>query len=143
MSDRTTRLVMAALAVAGIGVAGYLTYVHYAGVSPICATGGGCETVQKSSYSEIGGVPVAILGLAGYVAILAGLFLPGDATRLWTAALALIGAGFSAYLTYLELFVIDAICQWCVASAVIMTVLAGLAAVRLVRAPPPAEPAVG
>jgi uncharacterized membrane protein len=134
---------MVVLAVAGIGVAGYLTWVHYADVSPICATGGGCETVQKSSYSEIGGVPVAILGLGGYVAILAGLLLPGEATRLWTAALALVGAGFSAYLTYLELFVIDAICQWCVASAVIMGVLAVLAVVRLIRTPAAAEATAG
>jgi uncharacterized membrane protein len=143
MSDRRLRAAMVVLAVAGTGVAAYLTWAHYADVSPICATGGGCETVQKSSYSEIAGVPVALLGLGGYVAILATLFLPGEATRLWAAALALVGAGFSAYLTYLELFVIDAICQWCVASAVIMAVLAALSVARLLRAPPELEAAAG
>ena len=143
MTDRRLRAAMIVLAVAGAGVAAYLTWVHYADVSPICATGGGCETVQKSSYSELAGVPVALLGLGGYLAILVALFVPGEATRLWAAALALVGAGFSLYLTYLELFVIDAICQWCVASAVIMTVLAGLAVTRLLRAPPEPEAAAG
>ena len=143
MTDRRLRAAMIVLAVAGAGVAAYLTWVHYADVSPICATGGGCETVQKSSYSELAGVPVALLGLGGYLAILVALFVPGEATRLWAAALALVGAGFSLYLTYLELFVIDAICQWCVASAVIMTVLAGLAVTRLLRAPPQPEAAAG
>ena len=143
MSDRRLRAAMIVLAVAGAGVASYLTWVHYADVSPICTTGGGCETVQKSSYSELAGVPVALLGLGGYLAILVTLFLPGEAMRLWAAALALIGAGFSVYLTYLELFVIDAICQWCVASAVIMTVLAGLSVARLLRAQPEPEAAAG
>jgi uncharacterized membrane protein len=143
MTDRRLRAAMIVLAAAGAGVAAYLTWVHYADVSPICATGGGCETVQKSSYSEIAGIPVAMLGLGGYIAILATLLVRGEATRLWTAALALVGAGFSAYLTYLELFVIDAICQWCVASAVIMAVLAGLALARLLRAPPEPEAAAG
>jgi uncharacterized membrane protein len=143
MTDRRLRAAMIVLAVAGAGVAAYLTWVHYGDVSPICATGGGCETVQKSSYSELAGVPVALLGLGGYLAILATLFVPGETTRLWAAALALVGAGFSLYLTYLELFVIDAICQWCVASAVIMTVLAGLAVTRLVRAQPEPEAAAG
>ena len=143
MSDRRLRAAMIVLAVAGAGVAAYLTWVHYADVSPICATGGGCETVQKSSYSELAGIPVALLGLGGYLAILAMLFLPGEGTRLWTAALALVGAGFSAYLTYLELFVIDAICQWCVASAVIMTVIAALSVTRLLRAQPEPEAVAG
>lgn len=133
MTDRRLRAAMIVLAVAGAGVAAYLTWVHYADVSPICATGGGCETVQKSSYSELAGVPVALLGLGGYLAILATLFLPGEATRLWAAALALVGAGFSLYLTYLELFVIDAICQWCVASAIVMTLLFAVSALRMVR----------
>jgi uncharacterized membrane protein len=133
------RLAMAALAVAGIGVAGYLTWAHYADVAPICATGGGCETVQQSSYAELGGVPVAILGLGGYLAILTGLLVPGEAARLATAGIALVGAGFSAYLTYLELFVIDAICQWCVASAVIMVALAVLGLLRVFRPALPHE----
>jgi uncharacterized membrane protein len=133
MSERRLRL--AALAVAGLGVcvAGYLTYVHYAGLEPVCAGGGhGCERVQSSSYAKLGGIPVAVLGLGGYLAIAAALLAPGERARLAAAALAVSGFGFSAYLTYLELFVIDAICQWCVASAVLLTLLAGLTAWRLV-----------
>jgi uncharacterized membrane protein len=129
------RLHLAALAVAGLGVcvAGYLTYVHYAGLEPFCAGGGhGCERVQSSSYAKLGGIPVAVLGLGGYLAIAAALLAPGERARLAAAGLAVVGAGFSAYLTYLELFVIDAICQWCVASAVLLTLLAVLTAWRFV-----------
>jgi uncharacterized membrane protein len=87
-------------------------------------------------------MPVALLGLIGYVAILVATLVPGEHARLVTAGLALAGAGFSLYLTYLELFVIDAICQWCVASAVIMCAIAVLAVLRVLRVPP-LEPATG
>jgi uncharacterized membrane protein len=133
MSDRRLRIAVAALAVAGIAVAGYLTWVHYAGVEPICAGGGGgCERVQNSSYAELAGVPVALLGLIGYGLILLSLAVPGDAGRFAGALLALVGFGFSLYLTYLELFEIDAICQWCVASAVLMSALAIATTVRAI-----------
>src|SRR5206468_4282193 len=96
-----------------------------------CAGGShGCERVQSSTYAALGGIPVAVLGLAGYVGIAAALLAPGELARLSAAALAVIGFGFSAYLTYLELFVIDAICQWCVTSAVLMTALLALNATR-------------
>jgi len=131
--DRLTALA-ALLCLAGLGVAGYLTYVHYAGIDPACTTGG-CERVQSSRYAELGGAPVALLGLIGYAAIGASLLVRGDGGRALTAALAIAGFGFSAYLTYLELAVIDAICQWCVASAALMTALAAVAVVRLLRGP--------
>ena len=75
---------------------------------------------------------MALLGLAGYALILASLWVPGDAGRVSGALLALTGFGFSLYLTWVELFEIDAICQWCVVSAVLMTVLAVTTAWRLV-----------
>ena len=87
--------------------------------------------MQSSSYADVAGVPVALLGLIGYAAILLAVVLPGEAARMAAFSMALVGFGFSLYLTYLELFEIDAICQWCVASAVVMTVLAVLTAVRL------------
>jgi len=127
--------VIGVLAVIGLGIAGYLTYVHYAGIHVLCAASGGCETVQTSSYAKLAGIPVPVLGLIGYVGILVSLFIPGDPGRLAPAGFALVGFGFSLYLTYLELFVIKAICQWCVGSAVIMTVIAVLSVVRLLRAP--------
>jgi uncharacterized membrane protein len=141
MSERRLRIAIAVLALAGLGVAGYLTWVHYADLEPICAGGsGGCERVQTSEYAELAGVPVALLGLIGYPAILASLAVHGEAGRFAGALLALVGFGFSAWLTYVELFEIDAICQWCVASAVIMTALAVLTSLRFVR-PRPAESA--
>jgi uncharacterized membrane protein len=130
-------IAIAATAFIGVAVAGYLVYIHYAGIKPICAAGsGGCEKVQTSTYAKLAGIPVAVLGLAGYVAILASLAVPGDPGRLAGAVLAISGFGFSAYLTYRELFTIDAICQWCIASAVLMTALAALTVIRLVRAEP-------
>ncbi len=132
MNDRRLRTAMVVLAGVGLAVAGYLTYVHYSGIAPICAgDGGGCERVQASRWAKLGGVPVALLGLAGYVLILAATLARGETARLAAAGLSLAGAGFSAYLTYLELFEIDAICQWCVVSAVLMGLLAPLSVARV------------
>ncbi|MBA2524014.1 MAG: vitamin K epoxide reductase family protein [Solirubrobacterales bacterium] len=128
------RAIIAALVLTGVGVAGYLTYVHYAGIDPVCAgAGGGCHTVQASEYADLAGVPVALIGLIGYLALAAALLMPGEAGRATTMGLALAGAGFSLYLSYVELFVIDAICQWCVASAVLMVLLAILSTMRMLR----------
>jgi uncharacterized membrane protein len=135
VSERRSTLAIAALGLLGLAIAGYLTYVHYADVEPLCG-GGGCEEVQSSDHAELAGVPVAVIGLAGYIAILGSLALRGEAGRLATAFLALVGLGFSGYLTYLELFEIDAICQWCVASAVVMSGIAVLAVLRVLRAAP-------
>jgi uncharacterized membrane protein len=122
-------VVVAVLSLVGTAIAGYLTWVHYAELQPFCVGGsGGCEQVQSSPYAELAGVPVAVLGLAGYLAVLASLGLPD---RSVTAFIALVGAGFSAYLTYVEVAVIDAVCQWCVASAVIMTAVAVGSVARL------------
>lgn len=135
MSDRRLRQVAIVLAVIGLGVAGYLTYIHYEGIKPVCGLGGDCEKVQTSEWAYLAGVPVALLGLIGYVVILATLFSEREEALVAGALVALVGFGFSAYLTYRELFTIDAICPWCVASAVIVTLLAILTTVRLLRAP--------
>jgi uncharacterized membrane protein len=131
----TARRLTAALALAGIAVAGYLTWIHYAGLKPVCVGGGGaCERVQLSEYAKLLGAPVALLGLGGYVAMLASLALPDDAGRTVAAFVALAGAMFSVYLTYVELAVLHAVCQWCVASAAIMGALAIVSIVRLLSA---------
>jgi uncharacterized membrane protein len=136
-TERKLVLAIAAVALVGVAIATYLVYVHYADIKPFCvAGGGGCEKVQTSDYAKLAGIPVAVLGLAGYIAILASLFVRGDLGRLAGAAIALSGFGFSMYLTYREIFTIKAICQWCVASAVLMTVLAILTTVRLLKAEP-------
>jgi uncharacterized membrane protein len=127
------RTAIIALAVLGIGLAGYLTYVHYADLQPFCVSGsGGCEKVQSSGPSRLAGIPVALLGLLGYAAILVCTLFATERARTASALLALSGFGFSAYLTYQELFVIHAVCQWCVASAILMTALAALTSARLI-----------
>jgi uncharacterized membrane protein len=133
MNGRALRFVTGALALAGVGIAGYLTYVHYTGLEPLCLAGGGCETVQSSPYAKLGGIPVATIGLAGYALILGSVWIRGEIGKVAGAGLALVGFGFSAYLTYRELFTIKAICQWCVASAIIMTLLAMLTVCRLLN----------
>jgi uncharacterized membrane protein len=132
----TIRRAIAGLALLGAAIAGYLSYVHYADLAPICLSSGGCETVQSSRYAELAGVPVALLGLIGYVTILALWLVRGELARLASALTALIGFGFSGYLTYRELFTIDAICLWCVASAVLMTALAVLTTIEALRPDP-------
>jgi uncharacterized membrane protein len=128
MSSRVLRIIMLALTLIGLGLASYLTYVHYAGIKPACTAGESCTKVQTSVYSELAGVPVALMGLIGYALILTTLLAPqNENTRFATVAITLGGFGFSAYLTYRELFSIHAICEWCVASAIILTILMGLA----------------
>ena len=140
-TDRRLAIAIGSIALLGVAIAGYLVYVHYAGIKPLCAAGnGGCERVQTSTYSKLAGIPVADLGLAGYLLILGSLAFPNDWGRLSGAVIAISGFGFSAYLTYRELFSIKAICQWCVGSAVLMTALAILTTIRLVRAGPEPRP---
>lgn len=124
-----------ALVVAGTGVAAYLTWVAVdSEQQPFCSGVGDCQAVQSSEFAEIAGIPIAVLGLGMYVTLLALV----AARRFWSGAteagldrpmasatfgVALSGALYSGYLTYLELFEIEAICAWCVASAVIVTLV--------------------
>jgi uncharacterized membrane protein len=115
------RVLLDALAVVGLLISAYLSWVHFMGVAPVCVGGkGGCEAVQTSSYATIFGVPVAMLGLVGYTGLLLSASLRGEVGIYLGFLVALVGTLFSAYLTYLELFVIHAICEWCVASAAVM-----------------------
>ena len=128
------RAVSIAVAAAGLAIAAYLTAVHYTGADPVCAIAHGCDVVQQSRYATLAGVPVALLGLVAYVALLAALIADGEAGRTAAALVALTGATFSAWLTYVEVAILDAICIWCVGSALCMTVLAALAVIRVARA---------
>jgi uncharacterized membrane protein len=130
----TLRRGIAVGALAGIGVAAYLTVVHYTHTSPICTTGG-CEKVQHSSYAKLAGVPVALLGLFAYVAVLGTALVRGVAAALAGAVIALSGAAFSGFLLWAQLARIDAICQWCLANDAVMASLAVLCVVRLLREP--------
>lgn len=119
------------LCLIGLGVAGYLAYVETAHVEAVCGPVGDCNTVQQSAFARLFGVlPIGILGSIGYVMILLA-WVVGCSTDKRMAAYARIallgltafGVVFSIYLTFLEPFVIGATCAWCLASAVIMTVL--------------------
>jgi uncharacterized membrane protein len=130
--EGTLRGIATFLATFGIGVATYIAIADSGGGSPVCIAGGhGCQTVAESSYSHLAGVNIAIFGIAGYVVLLACALLRGDAFRLTAFVVSLIGFGYSLYLTYLELFTINAVCQWCVASAALMTLLFVTNAVRM------------
>lgn len=132
MSDRTLRATAGLVALAGIGIAAYLTWVHYDEGALVCVSGGGCETVQQSSYAEIAGLPVALLGLVSYVTVLGLIVWDTPYARLGAASLAFVGLAFSVYLLVLQLFVIDAVCVWCLANDVLIApALAVLTALRL------------
>jgi len=123
-SERAVRTVAALLALAGIGVATYIAVAEAGGGAPQCLAGGhGCQVAADSSYSHLAGVNVAVLGIAGYALLLLCALAGGDVARVAGMAIAIVGFGYSAYLTYVELFVIDAICEWCVASGALMTLL--------------------
>jgi uncharacterized membrane protein len=132
VTDRSLRLGAAIVALAGLVVAGYLTWVHFDDGALVCVAGGGCETVQESKYAEIAGIPVAALGVVAYAIVLGLVAWDTPGGRLGAAMLALVGLLFSAYLLALQLFVIDAVCVWCVANDVVIApLLAILTALRL------------
>lgn len=142
--SRNLRIAMIVVTVLGIALATYLTIVHYAGLKPACTAGQACVKVQTSVWSKLDGVPVALLGLIGYIGILISLLLPDrDETKAVTLGLTVIGVGFSGYLTYRELFSIHAICEECATSAVFLVLLFIGAVVRWILSPlPDPEPTV-
>jgi uncharacterized membrane protein len=130
---------VALVALAGLGVAAYLTYVHYQPDALVCTAGGGCETVQESSYAEVVGIPVALLGLLTYVAVLVLVAWDSELARTLAAAIALTAAGFAVYLVVLQAFVIDAWCVWCLVNDLVITpLLVVLTVWRVWRQPEPA-----
>jgi uncharacterized membrane protein len=132
VTDRTLRGAIAVLALAGAAVAAYLVYARYTGTRLACTTGG-CETVQHSKYAKAAGIPVAVLGLTAYVAVFATTFSARVEGAAIGAAIVLAGLAFGVYLIVIQVAVIDAICQWCLASDGILALLAIAAAERLRR----------
>lgn len=130
------------ITVIGLAVSIYMTIFKLTGNETMCVGNGGCATVNASPYAEIQGIPVAAVGVGGYLALLAvlvlelkgGRFFKKNATLL-TFGLALTGFLFTLYLIYLEIFVIKALCPFCVTSQIAMTVLFILAVIRLVKQP--------
>lgn len=133
-------LIIPVASVLGMLVSGYLTWVHWGGSTALCTGVGDCETVNNSAYAEVSGIPVALLGFGMYL-VLFGLSVYGrraEQDLASTIALAIFGislAGvmYSAYLTYIEVAVIHAICPWCVTSAVLITLIFALSLREVVR----------
>ena len=129
MSDLLRWGALAALAMAGMGVAAYLAYSHYADQTIMCAGLSGCDAVENSEYSTLVGIPVGLLGtlfcaglLALVLARVARLPLTEEWAPLAAFSMTLAGVAFMAYLTYIELFVVEDICIWCTSFAAIVTI---------------------
>jgi uncharacterized membrane protein len=129
LTDRRLRIGIALLAAAGAGIAAYLLTAHG---SPVCSTGG-CERVQSSRYAHVIGIPVATLGLVAYLTLLASALSQAPIARAVGAGVALAGLVFSAYLLTVQLAVIGAVCEWCVASEAITLLLTPPAVARVVQ----------
>ncbi len=132
----------ALLSLAGFFISAYLYLYKLGRIGNLACGTGDCETVQLSPWSRVAGVEVALIGVLGYAGLLAlslAALQPGLAGRHWPArvlaGLAGIGALFAGYLTYLELFVIHAICRWCVASGFIILAIVIVALLDLRRLP--------
>jgi uncharacterized membrane protein len=125
-----SRVLIPILSVLGLAAALYLTYVETQNVAAVCGPVGDCNAVQASPFAKLFGfLPVGLLGAVGYVGIIAAWFVArsdGAYSRiaaLLLFAMALFGVLFTVYLTYLELFVIYAVCIWCLSSAVLMSLI--------------------
>jgi uncharacterized membrane protein len=129
MTDRMLRTTAAALALGGAAIAAYLSYTRLTDTSIICPTTG-CATVQRSEYSTLLGVPVAYIGVVGYLAVAVAVSRAGRSARRLASALVLVAAGFASYLLVAQLFLIDAVCTWCVASDGILLALVAVVALR-------------
>ena len=134
------RMTAAVLSLIGFFISAYLYLYKIGRIGTLACGTGGCETVQQSTWSRFAGVEVALIGLVGYAGLLAVSLValqPAVAERSWPAKLLAllsgIGVGFTAYLTYLELFVIHAICRWCVGSAILIVVFFTLILLELRR----------
>jgi uncharacterized membrane protein len=124
------RMSAALLSLLGVFVSAYLYLYKIGRIGTLACGAGGCETVQQSPWSRFAGIEVSLIGLIGYAGLLVvslAALQSGSAARRWPTTLLLwlagLGVAFTAYLTYLELFVIQAICRWCVGSAVIIVAI--------------------
>ena len=136
---RMMKLRWASVFFTAIGLADsiYLTYIKVAHKLAACSTIGDCESVNNSVYSEIGGIPIALLGAGAYLLILLVLLLEGRLEILQkhgpqiVYGITLIGVLYSAYLTYVEIAILRAVCPYCVASAITITIVFVLNLIRL------------
>ena len=129
----------AVISIIGTADAIYLLIYKLTGNPHMCLGNGGCHNVNFSPYSEIGGIPVSIFGIFAYLVILLILALEvrvkiaKENGPLAIFGISLCGVAFSVYLTYLEIYVIHAICPFCVVSAIAITFIFILAIIRLIK----------
>jgi uncharacterized membrane protein len=137
--DKKIQLASIVLAFIGLADSIYLTFVKFSGQYALCGSIGDCESVNSSRYSEIGGIPIALLGAIAYLLIILLLLTENrnkfleEYSRLFVFGISLVGVLYSIYLTYLEVAVLKAICPYCVISALILVVLLVLSSIRLWR----------
>jgi uncharacterized membrane protein len=131
-----------ALAIIGVLVSIYMTIYKLTSNNSMCLGSGDCSTVNSSPYSQVYGIPVALIGVLGYAAILAFLLLKDRAGKFFQEnsllavfGLTVTGFVFTLYLIYLEIFVIRALCPFCITSQITMTILFIITIIRLVRQP--------
>ncbi len=140
--DKALVWISLASSLIGLADAIYLLVLKYSHSVAMCLGSGGCATVNSSRYSEVYGIPVSAIGMAGYIAILLVLLygkrikLPFLTPELMVFGMSLVGVLFSAYLTYLEFYVIHAVCPFCVVSAVTITVVFIISIIRMIRNQP-------
>ena len=137
--DNRLRKIIIGLAILGLLVSIYMTIYKVTNNEAMCIGSGGCSVVNASRYSEVNGIPVALIGVGGYAAILALLFLerrPGFFRENGTMILfgvSLVGFLFTLYLIVVEVFFIKAYCPFCLTSQAVMTIIFILSVTRLIK----------
>ncbi len=135
--DNKLRIVSLILAVLGLLDSIYLTWVKFSGKYALCGPIGDCESVNTSQYSEVFGIPIALLGAGAYLVVIISLSLESrgsfwaEYSPIIVFGISLIGVLYSIYLTYIEVAVLKAICPYCVISAIILVLLLVLSSIRL------------
>jgi len=139
--EKWSRKIMLVLTVVGLLVAVYMTIYKWTNNNSMCLGSGDCSTVNASPYSEIYGIPVALVGVGGYAAILLLLLMESRSNfvrqngTLFIFGLSLTGFIFTLYLIYIEFAVLDAVCPFCLTSQIVMTIIFILSIIRLIRQP--------
>ena len=139
--EKRLRQITIALAIIGLLVSIYMTVYKLTKIEAMCIGSGACSVVNASRYSEVNGIPVALIGVGGYAAILALLFLEQrsglfqENGTMILFGVSLVGFLFTAYLIVVEIFFIKALCPFCLASQAVMTILFIISVIRLIRQP--------
>ena len=137
MSSSKLRLVSIIAAVLGLLDSLYLSWIKFSNKTSICAGIGECEIVNTSRYSEIGGIPIAVLGAGAYLFIIFLLVLEtrskdwAENSPLYVFGASLVGVLYSAFLTYVEIAILHAICPFCVISAILILIIFIISILRL------------